>query len=65
MVTDTNQLAYDHANFRGGVFALELENRRGMCLSRVDMATPAECDVMDLNQRSRSRPSPLRAAGAD
>jgi hypothetical protein len=65
LVTDSGELAYDHANFREGVFALELENRPGLCLSRKNMSTPMACNVMDLNQRCRSRPSPLRCTGAD
>ena len=51
MVTDSNQLARDHANFRQGVFALEFANRRGLCLTRANMSLPAPCDVLDLNQR--------------
>ena len=51
IVTDSDEIAYDHGNFRQGVFVLEYYALRGLCLSRTNMSTPQPCNVLDLNQR--------------
>lgn len=50
-VTSNDEIAYDGANFRDGVFALSLVNNPGRCLDRSNISHPMPCDVLDLNQR--------------
>jgi len=50
-VTSNDEISYDGANYRVGVFALSLASNPGMCLDRSNISHPAPCDVLHLDQR--------------